>query len=205
MIGRSDGHHGGRGGCDSGNNQKDSTTGRGGRGGGNRSRPTKAGPNKKLEGNVFDLGKRSSADLLRTTQIKIAHYIGSQYGGDIMGELEMKKEFIPAPPQYPASAILRQPDYENLIQKQQQNNLAKLQRRKVQLQAAIDASTSDSGRADREDVMFNVNNGIMELEYDVSITIKVPLTEMRRVSGRRTKKAYGERVKKLLLNQQKSL
>ena len=61
-----------------------------------------------------------------------------------MGELDMKKEFIAAPPQYPTSAILRQPDYENLIRKQQNNNLAKLQRRKVQLQAAIDAYMSDS-------------------------------------------------------------
>ena len=81
---------------------------------------------------------------------KIAQYIGSQYGGDIMGELEMKKEFVTLPPQYPASAILRKPDYKNLIRKQQQNNLAKLQRRKVRLQAAIDASTFDSDSADRE-------------------------------------------------------
>ena len=84
----------------------------------------KVGLNKELEGNVFDLGKRSSADLLRTTQIKIAQYIGSMYGGDIMGELEMKKEFVASPPQDPASAILRQPDYENLIWKQQQNNVS---------------------------------------------------------------------------------
>jgi hypothetical protein len=41
-----------------------------------------------------------------------------------------------------------------MIRKQQQNNLAKLQRRKVRLQAAIDASTSDSDRADLEDDMF---------------------------------------------------
>ncbi len=105
MTGSSDGRHGGRGGCGSGNNQKDSTTGKGGRGGGNRSQPTKVRLNKELEGNLFDLGKRSSADLLRTTQIKIAQYIGSQYGGDIMGELEMKKEFVAAPLQYPQSAF----------------------------------------------------------------------------------------------------
>ena len=94
MSGRSGGRHGGKGGCGSGNNQKDSTSGRGGHGGGNRSRPTKVGLNKELEGNVFDLGERSSAYLLRTTQIKIAQYIGSQYGGDIMGELEMKRNSL---------------------------------------------------------------------------------------------------------------
>ena len=111
MSGRSGGRHGGRGGCGSGNNQKDSTSGRGGRGGGNRSRPTKVGLNKELEDNVFDLSKRLSADLLQTTQIKMAQYMGSQCKGDIMGELEMKKEFVVFLSQYPASAILSQLDY----------------------------------------------------------------------------------------------
>ena len=70
MSGKTDERHGGRGGHGSGNNKTDSTSGRGGRGGGNRSQPTKVGMNKELEGNVFDLGKRFSADLLQTTQIK---------------------------------------------------------------------------------------------------------------------------------------
>ena len=91
MTGKSDGRHSGRGGHGSGNNQKDSTSGRGGCGGANRSRPTKVRLYKELEGNVFDLCKQLSADLLQTTQIKIAQYIRSQYGGDILCKLEMKK------------------------------------------------------------------------------------------------------------------
>ncbi len=94
-----------------------------------------------------------------------------------MGELEMKKEFVAAPPQYPASTILRQHDYKNLIRKQQKNNLAKLQRRKVRLQAAINASTSDSNCADREDDMFDVNNKIIQVKYNISVDVRVPLTK----------------------------
>jgi hypothetical protein len=45
------------------------------------------------------------------------------YGGDIMGELEMKKEFVGPPPQYLSSAIQRQPVYENMIRLQQENNI----------------------------------------------------------------------------------
>ena len=75
-----------------GNNNNNSGHGRGGRGT-IRTRTVKTGLNKELEGNIFDLGERSSADLMRTTQIKIAQYIGSLYGGDIMGELETKTEF----------------------------------------------------------------------------------------------------------------
>jgi hypothetical protein len=38
-------------------------------------------------------------------QIKIAQYIGSLYGGDIMGELETKQEFKAPLPNYPQSAL----------------------------------------------------------------------------------------------------
>ena len=84
-----------------------------------------------------------------------------------MGELEMKKEFVAAPPQYPQSAIQRQPDYETLIRKQHNNNLAKLQRRKVRLQTTIDATTSVSNREDLEDNIFDIDNEIIQVEYDM--------------------------------------
>ena len=80
-------------GCNNNNNA--GRSGRGGRGV-TRTRVVKTGLNKELEGNIFDLGERSSAELMRNTQIKIAQYIGSLYGGDIMGELETKKEFVAA-------------------------------------------------------------------------------------------------------------
>ena len=105
----------GRGGSGRGNNNNYYAAGRGGRGGSNRSRTTKTGLTKDLESNIFDLGERSSADQMRTTQIKIAEYIGGLYGGDIMGELETKTEFVIPPLQYPASAKLRQPAYETMI------------------------------------------------------------------------------------------
>ena len=105
----------------------------------------------------------------------------------MMGELEMKKEFVAAPPQYPQSAILRQPDYKTLIQKQQTNILAKLQRRKIRLQAAINASTSDSDCADLEDDMFDIDNEIIQVKYDMSVAVKVHSPKMRRESGRQRK------------------
>ena len=102
--------------------------GRGGRGGHGvtRTRVVKTGLNKELEGNIFDLGERSSADLMRNTQIKIAQYIGSMYGGDIMGELETKKEFVAPPTEYPQTALDRKADYESMIRAQQNNALASL-------------------------------------------------------------------------------
>jgi hypothetical protein len=123
ISGRSHGGNAGRG----GRNQNNSGGGRKGSGA-TRAQPTKVGLNKELESNTFDLGEQLSADLLRTTQIKIAQYIGSMYGGDIMGELETKKEFVAPPPQYPSSAIQKEPVSENMIWLQQENNILKLQR-----------------------------------------------------------------------------
>ena len=121
-----------------------------------------------------------------------------------MGELEMKKEFVAAPPQYPQSAILRQPDYETQIWKQQTNNLAKLQIRKIRLQAAINASTSDSDCADLEDDMFDIINEIIQVENGMSVAVKVPLTKEEKGEWKTNEKAYGEHVQKQLLNQQKA-
>ncbi len=103
MTGRGKGGRGGKGA------RGDNSGGRGGRkghGATHRTRSAKTGLTKDLEGHIFDLGDRSSADLMRTTQIKIAQYVGSLYGGDIMGELETKTEFVAPTPKYPESAEL---------------------------------------------------------------------------------------------------
>ena len=43
-------------------------------------------------------------NLMRMIQIKINQYIGSLNGGNIIGELETKKEFVAPAPKYPQSA-----------------------------------------------------------------------------------------------------
>ena len=94
-----------RGGRVAGGGQGDGS-GRSGRASRSSTRPriVKTGLTKELDSNIFDLGERSSANLMRTTQIKIAQYIGSFYGGDIMGELDTKTEFVTPAPTYPETA-----------------------------------------------------------------------------------------------------
>jgi hypothetical protein len=117
--------------------------------------------------------------------------------------LEMKKEFIVPPPQYPSSAIQRQPVYENMTRLQQENNISKLQRRKVRLQAVIKASTSDSDWEELEDNMIDIDNKILQAKYNRSIKIKFPLNDEEKGEWKTSKKAYAEHVQKHLLNQQK--
>jgi len=141
MAGRGSKGRSGNGGRGGGNN-----AGRGARGGrgGVRTRSTKMGLNKELEANIFDLGERSSADLLRTTQIKIAQYIGSLYGGNIMGELETKTGFVAPTPEYPQSAEDRQPGYEAMIRAQQNNLLSRLKKKQERLRLQIANITTNN-------------------------------------------------------------
>ena len=72
------GQNAGRNGCGAAN---DRGSGRG-RGVGYTSKPKtlKVGLCKELENHIFDYGVSNAADLMRTTQEKIAQYIGIKYG-----------------------------------------------------------------------------------------------------------------------------
>jgi hypothetical protein len=194
----------GRGASGRGNNNNNA--GRGGRGLSNRSRTTKTGLTKDLESNIFDLGERSSADQMRTTQIKIAEYISGLYGGDIMGELETKTEFVIPPLDYPASAKLRQPAYEAMVRAQQRNTLSKLNAKRDCLEAQIknlDANDTEM-LEELNEKLYNIKNEILQAEYDSSIDIIVPLNDDKKGEWKLQEKAYGDRVQKHILNQQKA-
>ena len=160
MAGRGRGGRGGNAGRGDTNN-----SGRGGRGGRGqtRTRVVKTGLTKELDGNIFDLGERSSADLMRTTQIKIAQYIGSMYGGDIMGELETKTEFVAPSPEYPQSAKDRQGKHELMIRATQRNTLAMLKRKESRMETQLATiPTSQTEEIDEvEEKLAEVKNEIL--------------------------------------------
>jgi hypothetical protein len=80
----------------------------------------------------------------------------------------------------------------NMIWLQQENNLLKLQKRKVQLQAAIDVSTSDSDQEELKETMVNIDNKILKAKYGQSVEIKVPLNDEEKGEWETSKKAYGD-------------
>ena len=188
-----------------GNNNTGGRGGRGGRGTA-RVRTIRTGLNKELEGNIFDLGERSSADLMRTTQIKIAQYIGSLYGGDIMGELETKTEFVTPTPEYPQSAKDRQAGYETMVRATQRNVLSTLRRKKTRLENQIASTPIDE--IEQIDVLdeklSEVENEILRSEYSANSEVELPLTEEEKGEWRQSQKAYGDRCAKHILNQQKA-
>jgi hypothetical protein len=102
-----------------------------------RTKSVKTGLTKELENNIFDLGEQSSADLMRTTQIKIAQYIGGLYGGNIMGELDTKKEFITTQPTFPESAENGRLKYETMFRAQQTEAVNSLTKKISRVQARL--------------------------------------------------------------------
>ena len=197
------------GGAGRGNNNNNTPAGRGGRGNYRfKSSSSKTGLNKELdEGNIFDLGERSSADLMRTTQIKIAQYVGAHYSGDIMAELQTKTEFVVPPPEFPATAKARQPVYETMIRAQQANNLAKAERRKARIEADIAAlphPPDQTALENLEDRLYDIENEILQIKYEQGMDVSVPLEDAESAEYKRAEKAYGDRLNKHQLNQQKA-
>jgi hypothetical protein len=56
-----------------------------------------------------------------------------------------------------------------------------------------------------EDQLFEVNNEILQVEYERGVPIKVPLNDEEKGEWRIQEKAYGERVQKHTLNQKRLL
>ena len=53
-----------------------------------------------LEGNIFDIGQQTSADLLRMTLKKVIQYVGTKYGKDIANDLENRQRTTTSSPQH---------------------------------------------------------------------------------------------------------
>jgi len=172
MAGRGKGGHGG-----SRNNNNPGCGGRGGHGI-TRTRVVKTGLNKELEGNIFNLGERSSTNLMHNMQIKIAQYIGSMFGGDILGELETKKGFVVPPTEYPPTALASKANYEKMIRAQQTNTLASLKRKeeRLKIQIAVIDPTEVKEIDKLEDQLSEVERKTLRAEYDLNVNVELSLT-----------------------------
>jgi hypothetical protein len=164
------------------------------------------GLTKELKNHIFDLGERSSADLMRTIQIKIAQYIGSLYGGDILGELETKTEFVAPVPSYPPSALSGKTRYETMIRAQQNNERMSLNQRLNHIESQINAAnpTNTNLVMELDGQKSDIENKIMKVDYDLASDVEVPLSEEEKGEWRQEQKACGDRATKHVQHQQKA-
>ena len=121
MAGRGTGNKSGRGG---GRNPGGAGRGCGGRSTGRTSttttipKSTYKGLCAELEGNVFDIGQRTSANLLRTTLEKIIQYVGTKYGEDIAAEIDTRTATSTTVPAHTAEVLRKHAAKETLKRRQ---------------------------------------------------------------------------------------
>ena len=122
-----------------------------------------------------------------------------------MGELELKKDFVTLPMEYPPTALARKADYEKMIRAQQTNTLASLKRKedRLKIQIAMIDPTDVEEFDKLEDQLSEVKSKTLRAEYDLNADVELPLTEEEKGEWRQNQNAYGERINKHLLNQQK--
>ena len=110
-----------------------------------------------------------------------------------MGELETKTEFVAPTAKYPESAELRRASYESMKRAQQNNELITLNRKLNRIQSQINNLTVDDDIDALEEQRSEVENKILQANYDLQSTIELPLTEEEKGEWRQSQKACGTR------------
>jgi hypothetical protein len=144
----------------------------------NNSSNNKTGLTKELEGHIFDFGTANSADKMKTTQEKIADYVGIKYGDDVASELINRVRIILAPPEYPAEASKRH-DADKLVIKQQRVNTLKAKKSILStLEGQLLATPTDTKVMNDKAV---VENEIIQLEHLMKKEIPIELTKQEEI------------------------
>ena len=147
----------------------------------------KVGLCKELENHIFDYGVHNAADLMRTTQEKIAQYVGIKYGEDIANELTNKTTVTVAPPVYSAAILLRHQEWEAHVRKKQKNTKTALDAKLKQLRSAATVDRDVVAIADTE-------NLINDVEYQQGQAVPYNLTDSERLEYSNESKSHSNRV-----------
>ena len=193
----------GRGG---GRNPSGSGRGRGGGRGTGRSSSTTTTPKNthkglcaELEGNVFDIGQRTSADLLRTTLEKIIQYVGTKYGEDIANEIESRSLSTFTPPQHTAEVLRKHAAKTTLKRTQQNALLGAHQVMEANLQALIAANPDPTRTLE----LVQMQNTIAQLQHELTEDIPIKLDEEEKVEYDSRVKNHAKKVEDLTTNRGK--
>ena len=158
----------GRGGRNTGRSSTTTTT---------TTKSTQKGLCAELEGNVFDIGQRTSADLLRTTLEKVIQFVGTKYGEDIADEIESRTLSTLAAPQHTAEVLRKHAAKTTLKRTQQNALLGAHQTMEANLQTIVAANPDPA----RLLVLVQVQNTVAQLQHELLEPISIKLHEEEKV------------------------
>jgi hypothetical protein len=187
--GRNPGGGRGRGGGRSTGGRSSSTT---------TTKSTQKGLCAELEGNVFDIGQRTSADLRRTTLEKIIQYVGAKYGEDIAAEIDTRAIASLSTPTH-AAEVLRKHAAKQTLKRAQQNAL-------LTAHQAITAELEQIMAAPSPALLLQLvqnNNIVAQLQLEITESIPIKLKEEEKVEYDSRVKSHQKKVEDLKINRGK--
>jgi hypothetical protein len=125
----------------------------------------KVGLCKDLEGNIFNYGTKTAANLMRTTQEKLIQYLGTKFGGDIANEIQNRTTVVIPPPTYSIAVMARHAARKTLVCGQQNNLLAANQAKKAIIMTRI---TTNPSNLDLPIELAELENKISQLNYKIT-------------------------------------
>jgi hypothetical protein len=123
--------------------------------------------------NVFDYGQKSAADQMRTSWEKLVQYVGTNYGQDIINELQNKVWVVLTEPVHTDDVLARHSVREVMIRNGQLNIQQARQAQETIHKAAVQAGTD----MDAPVKLAILQNEIAQGEFASSIEVPVVLTD----------------------------
>ena len=152
-----------------------------------------------LEGNVFDIGQRTSADLLRTTLEKTIQYVGTKYGEDIAKEIESRTTTSTSAPSHTAE-VLRKHAAKILLKRSQQTALLMAHQA---ITTELEAQIASAPSAALSLQLVRNNNVVAQLRHEINEDIPMKLEEEEKVEYDLRVKSHQKKVEDLKTNQGK--
>jgi hypothetical protein len=155
----------------------------------------KVGLCKDLEGNIFDYGTKTAANLMRTTQEKLIQYVGTKFGRDIANKLQNRTAVVIPPPAYSIAVMARHTAHKTLVCRQQNNLLAANQAKKAIIKTRITMNPAD---LDLPIKLAELENKISQLNYNIIQDVEIHLAEHEKNEYHLESKTHADQTNKLV-------
>jgi hypothetical protein len=147
---------------------------------------SKVGLCKELESNIFDYGVLNTANLMRTTQEKIGHYVGIKYGEDIANKLTNKTTVTIPPHVYSTEILLRHQEWERHVRRKQKNIRTALDAKLAQLQSTLGIQDAVA--------IAEVKNQVEDVAYQQGQEVPYNLTDSEKLKYSNESKMHSHHV-----------
>ena len=138
---------------------------------------------------MFDYGQKSAADQTRSLWEKLVQYVGTNYGEDIINELQNKMTVNLVESAHAPKVIAQHTILERMIRTGQANIQTAGEPQKIVLEAAVTTVIDDT-----EPMKLPIlENAIAQGEYESNVNVPIVMTDLEKTQSRNEWHTYRER------------